>query len=177
MARAILFVGLPASGKSTLIAKIGLGMFGGDTLPFIYSTDDLIQATADLTNQSYNDVFKDTIDFAKKTMDKALDVNSAAGNTILWDQTNLSVKKRKEAVDYLKSRNYEVGCIYTKVPEEHKADWALRLLSRPGKVIPLHVIDSMRSSLVAPTLDEGFSFVSTVNTFLPDMQIDTVGDL
>lgn len=165
MARAILFVGLPGSGKTTLLSSIGLQVLVGGTVPFVYSTDDIIQSVADLSFQTYNDVFKDTIDFATKTMDKALDRHSADGTTILWDQTNLSVKKRKTAVDYLKARNYEVGCIYTKVPEENYADWSLRLLSRPGKTIPLHVIESMKASIVEPTMDEGFSFVSTFNTF------------
>ena len=178
MARAILFVGLPASGKSTLLASIVMDhlSYGGQT-PFIYSTDDIIQTVADFTNQTYNEVFKDTIDFAKKTMDKALDRHSTEGTTIFWDQTNLTLKKRKEAVDYLKARNYEVGCIYTKVPDENYPDWALRIMTRPGKTIPVHVIESMKGSLVAPTMDEGLAFVSTVNTFLPDATVDTVGDL
>jgi hypothetical protein len=49
-----------------------------------------------------------------------------------------------------------------RVPPRDSLEWAeldRRILSREGKMIPHHIIESMADSYVEPTLDEGFDEV------------------
>ena len=73
--------------------------------------------------------------------------------TIIWDQTSTTVKSRARKFNMLP--DYEHVAVVFKTPE-HK-ELMRRLMSRPGKEIPEHVIASMIASWEDPTEEEGFS--------------------
>ncbi len=75
------------------------------------------------------------------------------GKDIIWDQTSVSVKSRKRKFNMLP--DYEHIAVVFKTPEQ--AELTRRLSSRPGKIIPEHVMRSMIDSFQMPTEDEGFS--------------------
>lgn len=154
-------VGLPATGKSTFIEKIK----NEDT--WIYSTDMYIESVAEENGITYDDAFKTNIDDAKKFNDKKLETMTYLGKDVIWDQTNISKKKRKKIISQMKEKGYSVECICFLHPEPSKIDdvkmWDERLKSREGKTIPQNVISNMIENFVLPEKDEGFDNVIYYN--------------
>ncbi|QGH74883.1 zeta toxin [Bacteriophage DSS3_MAL1] len=143
-----MLVGLPGSGKSTYAAGLS-----GD---FTYlSTDALVEARAAELGLTYNDVWSDYIGEATRIVNEDFRAAVKAKRDIVWDQTNLSPKKRRRVLSQLPSV-YRKVCRVISVNEEIRQD---RLLRRPGKTIPAHVDKSMRESFVYPDKDEGFDMV------------------
>lgn len=149
-------VGLPGSGKSTIVEKALQYM----PEAFVYSTDQYIENVAARNGHTYNDAFRDTIGEATKAMDLMLAQAIAKGNDIIWDQTNMSSKKRKAILSKVPSDYFRMA--YVIPPPATDQEWVIlgvRLSDRPGKNIPAHVVESMASIYTQPTLDEGFDFI------------------
>ncbi|QJA43108.1 hypothetical protein [Phaeobacter phage MD18] len=143
-----MLVGLPGSGKSTYAA--------GLTGDFTYlSTDALVEARAAELGLTYNDVWPDYIGEASRIINEDFRTAVKAQRDIVWDQTNLSAKKRRRVLSQLPS-GYRKVCRVISVNEGIRQE---RLLRRPGKTIPAHVDKSMRESFVFPEKSEGFDLI------------------
>lgn len=140
-----MLVGLPGSGKSTYAA----GMSGDFTY---LSTDALVEARAAELGLTYNDVWPDYIGEATRIVNEDFRAAVKARRDIVWDQTNLSAKKRRRVLSQLPG-----VCRVVTVHEGIRQD---RLLRRPGKTIPAHVDKSMRETFVYPDKDEGFDEIN-----------------
>jgi predicted kinase len=152
-------VGLPGSGKSTYLNFLNDPEYGGDG-GFVYSTDNYIEGIAQSNGWTYNQVFKDFIKPATKHMDEQVNLVFKQGHDVFWDQTNMSIKKRASILSRV-PKNYRKVCI-CRVPPRDAAEWKEldhRLLSREGKSIPHHIIESMADSYIEPSLEEGFDEV------------------
>jgi len=156
-------VGLPAMGKSTLVDE----MCKMDPDVFVYSTDAILERIAEQLGKTYNDVFEDHIKSAQTEADIWLAEAIKHKLNIVWDQTNLSVGKRRKIINRMKQAGYDVSCCCIVPPEAGHFDdlkvWKQRLQNRPGKTIPDHVLSNMRESYVEPTDDEGFEGISYYN--------------
>lgn len=152
-------VGLPGSGKSTVIDQL---IINHDC--FIYSTDNYIEQAASDQGLTYNQVFKDQIDNATKSMNLQLQKAIDAKQNIIWDQTNMTPKKRKAILSKI-SKSYKKICVVLPPPQndDEKNELNRRLNSRPGKTIPDNIIASMTASYVEPSLDEGFDEIIFMN--------------
>lgn len=162
--------GIPGSGKSTWIRHnqldqyIGLTNMSGktyDNVSNILSTDAIIEEIASIYRLTYNDCFKDLIQFADKQMHRELDLlikNKAP--VIVWDQTNLTVKSRRKKLAKIPS-NYTKIAVNFSVPDTVELN--RRLESRLGKSIPKDVIESMIANYQPADVDEGFDSIMTVN--------------
>lgn len=154
-------VGLPGSGKSTSVPE--------DFDGFVYSTDNFIERQAKAHGQTYDIAFKGSIDLATKTMNTLLSNAIKIEDDVLWDQTNMSSKKRLGILSKF-PKTYRKICI-CRVPPQDASEWAeldRRILTRAthtGKMIPHHIIESMADSYVEPTLDEGFDEVHLYDIF------------
>jgi tRNA uridine 5-carbamoylmethylation protein Kti12 len=153
--RLFIVSGLPASGKSTFTKRMIDYYTNSGLKVFIYSTDDYLENKAKELNLTYNDVFNDYIvEATNKTNDNlktALDDNV---DIIIWDQTNLSLKKREKInkkipLEYI--RSYHVFLPPTL--EHDKKVWMDRLTSREGKTIPLSVLENMLKVYEIPGID------------------------
>ena len=152
MSTLTVLVGLPGSGKSSSIPN--------DFDGFIYSTDKFIEDAAKHFNSTYNEMFKDNIGPATKHMNEQLDISIKQRADVIWDQTNMGSKKRVGVLSKF-PKTYRKICV-CRVPPDTSEDWGelqRRVLSREGKIIPKHIIESMADSYVVPTLDEGFDEV------------------
>jgi predicted kinase len=145
------FVGMPASGKST--AR------GRGPNHHQYSTDDIVEQFAADTGVNYDDVWQDYIKQATVEADVAVGAAIKEKKSVIWDQTNLTAKKRGKIL--AKFDNYYKTCICILPPHTQlqKSELQRRLDSRVGKQIPKFVIASMLKSFVLPTLDEGFDSI------------------
>jgi predicted kinase len=140
-------IGVPGSGKSTWVAEQDWAI----TCAHI-STDKWVEIYAKEVGRTYSEVFTDFMPTAVDLMAKEVVVAREMGRDIIWDQTSTSVKSRTRKFNMLP--DYEHIAVVFKTPE-HK-ELFRRLLSRPGKDIPEHVIASMIASFEMPTEEEGF---------------------
>lgn len=151
---AIILVGLPALGKSTRVAEIQKQY----PQVFVYSTDNYIVNVAKWNNTTYDQEWakhnKAALEFANAGLNDAI----TAGQSVVFDQTNLSAKKRKSIITRMKQAGYTVRVEVFVPPFTHEEEqvWKMRLSSRVGKTIPSNVLAGMMESYVEPTPEEGF---------------------
>jgi predicted kinase len=151
-----ILIGVPASGKSTWWKE-------QDLLDntWVLSTDDVIEAVATQFGFTYDEVFKELINFADKVMWQDAHYAAEDSYTVYVDRTNLSAKARKKFIDFLKPYGYMFKAIVFPQPDE--TEWRRRLNSREGKTIPAHVLRSMQDSYEIPLMSEGFDEIIYVN--------------
>jgi predicted kinase len=142
-----MLIGVPGSGKSTWIANQEWL-----TDATVVSSDRFIDEEATRQGKTYNEVFNDYVKIATKLMENHVLVAQANSKDIIWDQTNTSVKSRKNKLAMLP--DYEKIAVVFRTPDEEEL--TRRLANRPGKSIPENVMRVMISSLVEPTEEEGF---------------------
>ena len=140
-------VGVPASGKSTWIADQDWAL--GLT---IVNTDAFVEDYARTQGKTYSEVFVEYMPTAIDLMIEQVVFAREHSHTIIWDQTSTTVKSRARKFNMLP--DYEHIAVVFRTPE-HK-ELVRRLMSRPGKEIPDHVVASMIASWEDPTEQEGF---------------------
>ena len=153
MPEAIFLVGVPTSGKST---------FSNDPKYSKYiriSSDDILQEVAKERQQSYNTVFKGNVRFAQIAMMKVLRKAIEDGKSIIWDQTNLTRKQRREKLKHIPP-HYKKTAVYFVVDLKTALQ---RNTQRPGKVIPPEILERLIKEYELPTLEEGFSEIISGN--------------
>jgi len=146
---AIFLVGIPTSGKSTFSNQQKYKNYTR------VSSDDILQEIAKEKQQSYNTVFKGNIRFAQIAMMKVLRKAIEEDKSILWDQTNLTKKQRREKLKHIPA-HYKKTAVYFIVDLETALK---RNTQRPGKVIPPEVLERMIKEYELPTNEEGFDQV------------------
>jgi predicted kinase len=140
-------VGVPGSGKSTWAEF----QDWAKTCARV-STDKWVEIYAKEVGKTYSEVFTDFMPTAVELMAKEVVAARDAGRDIIWDQTSTTVKSRARKFNMLPDY-YHIAVVF-KTPEH--TELMRRLMSRPGKEIPDHVIASMIASWDEPTEDEGF---------------------
>lgn len=128
---------------------------------FVYSTDDYIEQKATELQQTYTAVFEHYIHEATDHMNNLLKQAIANNYSVVFDHTNLSIKKRKWILEQFPS-SYKKVCLCFVPPRDTAEQRMLeaRILSRPGKRIPDYTISYMLKTYEKPTLEEGFDDVS-----------------
>lgn len=141
----VVMIGLPASGKSTFIKN----NFSGFN---VISSDDKIEKFAQDEGKTYDEVFSKYVGRASGEIKS--DFENAVRNheNIVWDQTNLSKKKRRGILQKTPDEYVKVAVVVD-VPDKVRYE---RMGNRPGKTIPDHIVKNMEKSYQAPTKDEGF---------------------
>ena len=148
-------VGLPGTGKSTLVQRI-------QTNPstFIYSTDNILERIAAQLDKTYDEVFDNHFDSAQTEANIFLAEAIKNKQDIIWDQINIGLGKRKKILNRMRQAGYQVRCKCIIPPNNDysgdKEDWVYRLNNRPGKTIPQNILTNMIEWYILPTIDEGF---------------------
>lgn len=141
-------VGLPGSGKSTLRHT-----FFGDYAHV--SSDDYIDGYAEKAGLTYNDVFETIAKDANRYMHITFGRWHESMANIVWDQTNLSAKKRRGILSGVSPDYFKIA-VYMEIDEELRQE---RCAARVGKTIPPHIDASMRENYTRPHVSEGFDRV------------------
>ena len=141
-------VGVPGSGKSTW-ARVQDWF---DDCVYV-STDKFVDAEAERQGKTYIEVFDNYMPRAVELMSAEIIIAREKELDIIWDQTSTTITSRMRKFNMLPT--YEHIAIVFQTPEP--AELKRRLKSRPGKVIPKRVIDSMIEHWETPTLEEGFT--------------------
>ena len=140
-------VGVPASGKSTWIKNQDWAL--GLT---IVSTDAFVEDYARAQGKTYSEVFEEYMPTAVNLMVEQVVRARDLGHTIIWDQTSTTVASRAKKFRMLP--DYDHIAVVFRCPDADEL--SRRLLSRPGKLIPGDVIESMIKNFEMPTEEEGF---------------------
>ena len=148
MAKCYQLIGVPGSGKSTWVDEQDWAL-----LCARISTDKWVEIYAKEVGRTYSEVFVDFMPTAVDLMAKEVVIAREVGRDIIWDQTSTTIKSRARKFNMLP--DYEHIAVVFKTPE-HK-ELMRRLMNRPGKEIPDHVIASMIASWEEPTEEEGFA--------------------
>lgn len=150
MSHLIMLCGIPTSGKSTY-TKMNFQLSGYKIL----STDNYLEAIAEQNNSTYNEVFDAFIGQATKRLE--FDLISATINdvSIIWDQTNLSAKTRKNKLKKIPETYFKTA-IYFEIELEEALK---RNETREGKFIPKDILKRMYHQFEIPTVEEGFDSI------------------
>lgn len=157
MPELIMLVGIPTSGKSTYVQKLKRLDYWKDAV--VLSTDNYIEEYAKRVGQTYNEVFDDVIPDATRELELQLNMAKENGKNIIWDQTNLSRKSRKNKLRKIPS-SYARGVIYFEISLEEALE---RNKHREGKFIPESILKRMWHQLEIPTREENFDYVERGN--------------
>ena len=147
MAKCYQLIGIPGSGKTTWVKNQD---WANDCV--YVSTDIWIEIEAQKQDKTYSEVFEDYMPKAVNIMSAQVVDARDQERDIVWDQTSTTIASRMRKFNMLP--NYEHIAVVFRCPD---ADELIRRLnSRPGKVIPLDVVESMVHNLEVPSEEEGF---------------------
>ena len=149
----VMLCGIPTSGKSTYVKKLKALDYWKDAV--VLSTDNYIEEYAKRVGQTYNEVFDDVIPDATRELELQLNMAKDKGKDIIWDQTNLSVKTRRNKLSKLPFY-YKRGVVYFEVSLEEALE---RNKHRKGKFIPESILKRMWHQFEIPTRNEDFDYV------------------
>ena len=149
MSKLYVLVGVPGSGKSTWVHN----QKWVDECVYV-STDEFVEDYAKECGLTYSEVFEDYMPRAVELMVERVLWAKALGKDIIWDQTSTTIKTRAKKLRMLP--DYYAIAVVFKTPQS--AELERRLTSRPGKIIPQDVVDSMILQLInePPSTEEGF---------------------
>ena len=147
MPKLYVLVGVPGSGKSTWTRS----QEGFNDCVYI-STDQYVEEWANSVGKTYSEVFEEYMPVAVARMAGAVNDAKRIDQDIIWDQTSTTVSSRTRKFNMLP--DYYAIAVVFRTPEEEEL--ARRLASRPGKVIPEHVLHDMIWNFEMPTEEEGF---------------------
>lgn len=153
----VMLCGIPTSGKSTYVKKLKSMKYWENAV--VLSTDNYIEEYAKRVGQTYNEVFDDVIPDATRELELQLNMAKEKGKDIIWDQTNLSRKSRKNKLHKIPS-SYARGVVYFEVSLEEALE---RNKHREGKFIPESILKRMWHQLEIPTREEDFDYVECGN--------------
>jgi aprataxin len=159
MAKLVILIGPPGSGKSTWREKF-LSSTTGEWVTA--STDDLVEQWAAERGLTYDEAHgKAPWGQFNKTFKLAWQSALKDGKNVIIDRTSMSVKNRKE---YFKDlpEGVEVEAVVFVVDD---VELKRRLKARgeaTGKTIPPMVLGSMQKRYQSPTTEEGFAKITYV---------------
>ena len=142
-------VGVPGSGKTTWVES----QIWADDCAYI-STDDFVERFAQRMGKTYSEVFKDVMPRCIRLMMRAVRKAQSEQRDIIWDQTSTTIVSRIRKFSALPEYDH-VAIVF---PTPEKSELERRLVSRPGKIISIQVVEQMAFDLEMepPTEEEGF---------------------
>jgi predicted kinase len=142
--RIVLLVGLPGSGKSTYLERLGVKALSSDAVRGLLADDENDQSI-------HREVFA--------TLRYLLRRRLALRRPVTYlDATHLTVRERRPYVKMGQLYGCSVEAIFFDVPLEV----CLRRNRGRRRVVPEEVMARMAAKLTPPTIEEGFSAVAVV---------------
>lgn len=147
-------IGLPGSGKSTWTRK----QLNDGKDYVVVSSDDIIEELGAKDGLNYSEAFKLYSGQATGMMKQRARDALSSGKNVIWDQTNMSKKKRRGILQQVPN-NYIKIAVDFDVDDKELFRRLEDRANKTGKRIPRDVVMSMAQSYEPPTRDEGFDKV------------------
>jgi predicted kinase len=142
--RIVLLVGLPGSGKSTYLERLGVRALSSDAIRGLLADDETDQGI-------HREVFA--------TLRYLLRRRLALKRPVTYlDATHLTPRERRPYVKMGQIFGYSVEAVHFDVPLEVCRERN----RRRGRMVPEDVLERMAAKLTPPTLEEGFSVITVV---------------
>jgi predicted kinase len=142
--RIVVLVGLPGSGKSTYLQRMGVRGLSSDAIRGLLADDEQDQTIHQRVFQTVRYLLRQRL---------------AIGRPVTYiDATNLRPRERRPYVEIGRQYGCEVEAVFFDVPPAV----CLERNARRDRVVPEDVLAKMAAKLVAPAEDEGFSRVTVV---------------
>jgi predicted kinase len=145
--RVYVLVGVPGSGKSTWAQN----QTWAQDCAYV-STDTWVELEAERQGRTYSEVFEEYMPKAVNIMSAQVIDARDQGRDIIWDQTSTTITSRRRKFNMLP--DYEHIAVVFRCPDVDEL--TRRLLSRPGKLIPVDVLHDMIKNFEVPSEEEGF---------------------
>lgn len=163
----LVLVGVPGSGKSTLRADLVRDPRFADLVSL--STDDWLEAQAAEIGISYSEIWRALSKQAQRVLRATLTEALAEKRSIVWDQTNLTTKKRRGILNRIpKESGYRGIAIYFEIDD---AQLRRNLAARPDRPLHLGIIRHMLRLYVRPSVEEGFDAVFSAEEFRAGLKL------
>lgn len=142
--RIVVLIGLPGSGKSTYLEKLGLKGLSSDAVRGLLADDE--------TDQSiHREVFA--------TLRYLLRRRLALGRPVTYmDATHLTPRERRPYIKIGQLYGCAVEALFFDVP----LDVCRQRNQGRSRVVPEEALERMAAKLVPPTVEEGFSTVTVI---------------
>ena len=156
--RIVILIGAPASGKSTWCDKF---LDGVDDEYVVVSSDNEIERLCTEEGITYSEGFDRFIGKATNIMKQSFSEAVNTNRNIIWDQTNLTIKKRRGILQKLPDY-YIREAVAFEVTLDDLNNRLSKREAETGKHIPKHVVLSMCKNYTPPTVQEGFDKVTII---------------
>lgn len=153
-------VGMVGSGKSTWVKNF---LSRTDDEYVIVSSDNHIEDMSAKAGLTYDQGFQKFVGAATGAMKSDAKNAFKNGKNVIWDQTNLSAKKRRGILNQVPD-NYEKIAVVFSASDKDIENRLSKRSKEQGKTIPKNVVDSMYSSYEPPQKSEGFDKILQVKT-------------
>lgn len=151
-------VGLPGSGKSTWTKNF---LATADKPFVVVSTDDILERIAKENGSSYNEVINHSYGNAEKEMKRNATEAFHKGISVIWDQTNMGVNKRRKILSQTPKEYRKIAVLF-ELDEKELYNRLNKRAEETGKVISPKIVEQMKEGYVEPTKAEGFDEIIKV---------------
>lgn len=142
--RIVILVGLPGSGKSGYLARLGVTGLSSDAMRRLLADDE--------TDQTIHDRVFETLRYLLRQ-------RLSLGRPVTYiDATNLTPEERRPYIGIGKSFGCELEAFFFDVP----LDVCMARNAQRHRVVPQEAMLKLAGKLQPPSLDEGFDRVSIV---------------